>query len=223
MIVSRLSRSGVRAFSSHVPFVLPEFPVLLDELERDGKEKRYIKVSKLTNLFKQVTTKDELEAATQAFKIFERKHIDPVENTAGEFVKASLKQDAADVALNALSNNFRIGLFFNTGMLNKLLAHFESKQDDASIVAAFESIQKFEVAVNATTYQHVISALIRSGDSEKAVELAQVAASHGALNEATKALVDSATAHAVEEEVATEEGAAAEEATSESNEKPPSA
>ncbi|KAG9414839.1 hypothetical protein AC1031_008254 [Aphanomyces cochlioides] len=176
MIVSRLSRSGVRAFSSHVPYVLPEFPVLLDELERDGKEKRYIKVSKLTNLFKQVTTKDELEAATQAFKIYERKHIDPVENTAGEFVKACLKQDAADVALNALSNNFRIGLFFNTGTLNKLLAHFESKQDDASIVAAFESIQKFEVAVNATTYQHVISALIRSGDSEKAVELAQVAA-----------------------------------------------
>ncbi|KAG9414838.1 hypothetical protein AC1031_008254 [Aphanomyces cochlioides] len=218
MIVSRLSRSGVRAFSSHVPYVLPEFPVLLDELERDGKEKRYIKVSKLTNLFKQVTTKDELEAATQAFKIYERKHIDPVENTAGEFVKACLKQDAADVALNALSNNFRIGLFFNTGTLNKLLAHFESKQDDASIVAAFESIQKFEVAVNATTYQHVISALIRSGDSEKAVELAQVAASHGALNEATKDLVDSATAHAVEEEVA-----AAEEATSESNEKPPSA
>src|SRR4051812_1836492 len=121
MIVSRLSRSSVRAFSSHVPYILPDFPVLLDELERDGKEKKYIKVCKLTNLFKQVTTKDELEAAMQAFKIYERKHIDPVENTAGEFVKACLNQDAADVALNALSDNLRIGLYFNAGLLNKLL------------------------------------------------------------------------------------------------------
>ncbi|RHY00092.1 hypothetical protein DYB28_009597 [Aphanomyces astaci] len=162
-MLSQLSRkagrvAGVRALSTQSPYVLPAFPVLLEDLERDAKKNRFIKVSKLTNLFKRVTSKDELNAATNAFKVYERKHIDPIETTVGEFIKACLQHDAGDVALNALTNNYRLGLFLTAGPLNKLLSHFYTKNDDASIIAAFEAAKKYEIKPNATTYHAVVRA-----------------------------------------------------------------
>ncbi|ETV74728.1 hypothetical protein H257_10829 [Aphanomyces astaci] len=197
-MLSQLSRkagrvAGVRALSTQSPYVLPAFPVLLEDLERDAKKNRFIKVSKLTNLFKRVTSKDELNAATNAFKVYERKHIDPIETTVGEFIKACLQHDAGDVALNALTNNYRLGLFLTAGPLNKLLSHFYTKNDDASIIAAFEAAKKYEIKPNATTYHAVVSALIRSGEPEKAVELALAASAKGEkILDETKSLVEGA-------------------------------
>ncbi|ETW03118.1 hypothetical protein H310_05542 [Aphanomyces invadans] len=231
-MLAQLSRSatrvaGVRALSTKTQYVLPAFPVLLEDLERDAKQNRFIKVSKLTNLFKRVTNKDELNAATSAFKIYERKYIDPVENTAGEFIKAAISQDAGDVALNALANNFRVGLFLNARSLNKLLAYFEAKHDDASIIAAFEATKKFEFKPNAATYHTVVSALIRSGNAEAAAELVQTAASqnHRVLDE-TKALSEAASVSAaaeVEVSPEAEEEAASPAKDPESKDKPSSA
>ncbi|RHY34674.1 hypothetical protein DYB32_000755 [Aphanomyces invadans] len=251
-MLAQLSRSatrvaGVRALSTKTQYVLPAFPVLLEDLERDAKQNRFIKVSKLTNLFKRVTNKDELNAATSAFKIYERKYIDPVENTAGEFIKAAISQDAGDVALNALANNFRVGLFLNARSLNKLLAYFEAKHDDASIIAAFEATKKFEFKPNAATYHTVVrytsrtilldpdfihySALIRSGNAEAAAELVQTAAyvvpsqNHRVLDE-TKALSEAASVSAaaeVEVSPEAEEEAASPAKDPESKDKPSSA
>ncbi|KAF0696745.1 Aste57867_12504 [Aphanomyces stellatus] len=211
-MLSQLSRSvrratGVRSLSTSAPYVIPEFPSLLEDIERDAAKNKFIKVSKLTNLFKQVTTKEQLDTATQVFKVYERKFIDPTENTAGEFLKACLKHDAGDVALTAFANNFRVGLFVTAGPLNKLLAHFHAKNDDASIVATFDETNKYDIKLNATTYRYVINALLRSGDADKALELINTAASKKSLavdtcNEAITLLVEAGAHDKVSDVVA---------------------
>ncbi|OQS02054.1 hypothetical protein THRCLA_21521 [Thraustotheca clavata] len=169
-------RAGVRALSTQAPYVLPEFRVLFEEIQQDAKKNKLIKVSKLTNLFKTVTSKEELEQSTEALKIYERKHIDPLENTAGEFVKACIKNEAADVALNAITQKYRIGLFLNAGTLNKLLHHFKDAGDDASLLSAFDEMKKFDIRYNSLSYRMAISALIRTGNFDKALELLDTAA-----------------------------------------------
>ncbi|EQC39184.1 hypothetical protein SDRG_03390 [Saprolegnia diclina VS20] len=174
-MLQALSRRGVRALSTSA-YVLPEFNVLFEDIKADAAKNKLIKVSKLTNLFKTAASKADLELSTEALKIYERKHIDPIEVTAGEFVKACIQHDAADVAVSALSQNRRIGLFVNAGSLNKLLVHFKNAQDDANLIAVFDEAKKFDIRYNPVSYHLAISAHLRSGDVEKALAVLESAA-----------------------------------------------
>ncbi|OQR90336.1 hypothetical protein ACHHYP_05587 [Achlya hypogyna] len=179
-------RAGlVRALSTSAPYTLPSFSALFADIEADAAKNKLIKVSKLTNLFKTATTKEDLEATKQALKIYERKHIDPLEVTAGEFVKACLKLDAADVALSVLAQNYRIGLFVNAGPLNKLLLHFKNANDDASLLSAFDEAKKYELRYNGLSYRLALGALLRTGEVDKAIALLDTAAAAQALEPQT--------------------------------------
>jgi hypothetical protein len=144
---------SVRALST---YTLPLFPDILKDIQTCAMKDKLIKVSKLTNLFKTVTSKEQLQMATEALKIFESKHIDPIENTGGEFIKACLKHDAGDVALSVLEQKYRIGLFISGRTFAKLLSYYKRNNDDASIITAFEEMKKYETNFDTISYGNYV-------------------------------------------------------------------
>jgi pentatricopeptide repeat protein len=135
---------GVMSFST--------FYETFESLKEAVHTNKKVTASRLTHLFRVARSKQDIVQATQVLHMYELKNVDPVQETAGEFIKACLKNEAGDVALRVFQQHYRIGLFVNPGSLNKLLHYFLKHRDYKSVVDLFNEMKAYQIPFNATTY-----------------------------------------------------------------------
>ncbi|EQC39185.1 hypothetical protein SDRG_03391 [Saprolegnia diclina VS20] len=167
----------VRAGSCHRRFASSSFIDVYNDVRNHAETHHTIKVARLTQLFKAAATKRDVIDAVQVLRLFETRYIEPVQETAGEFIKKCIQVDAGDVALKVFQNHSRLGLHVNTGSLNKLLVHFYDKKEFSNALDLYREMQAYEVKFNKDTYNVAIRALLELDDVDAAVQLLQFAAS----------------------------------------------
>ncbi|KAF0696746.1 Aste57867_12505 [Aphanomyces stellatus] len=152
------------------------FHDILQDIHVTVESKKKPSVKKLTALFRCVTSRQDLVEATKALRVYETNFVDPEQKTAGEFVKASIEQDAADVALKVFQQHHRIGMFVKAGSFNSLLLAFHKKRDHASALTLFKQMKMYRVEPTGDTYTLVFKNLLAAGDFDQCLDLLKVAA-----------------------------------------------
>ncbi|KDO35675.1 hypothetical protein SPRG_18835 [Saprolegnia parasitica CBS 223.65] len=146
----------VRAGSCHRRFASSSFIDVYNDVRNHAETHHTIKVARLTQLFKAATTKRDVIDAVQVLRLFETRYIEPVQETAGEFIKKCIQVDAGDVALKVFQNHSRLGLHVNTGSLNKLLVYFYDKKEFSNVLSLYREMKAYEVKFNKDTYNVAI-------------------------------------------------------------------
>ncbi|RHY61958.1 hypothetical protein DYB30_002601 [Aphanomyces astaci] len=154
----------VASFSSDGAPVKPQFEDILRDIHIENDAKKKPSVHKLTALFRSVTSRQELIEAAKTLRIYEVNFVDPKQQTAGEFIKAAIKQDAEDLALKTFQQHHRIGMFVSTGSLNNLLVHLYKKKDHASALTLYRELKLYKVEPNVETYSLVLRHLLGANE-----------------------------------------------------------
>ncbi|RHY34684.1 hypothetical protein DYB32_000756 [Aphanomyces invadans] len=162
------------SLSSDAPSKL-RFDDILHDIHNFADAKKLPTANKLTALFRSVTSRQDFVEATKVLRIYETMFVDPKQQTAGEFIKAAITQDAEDLALKVFQQHRRIGMFVSTGSLNNLLLHLYKKRDHASALALFEELKLYKVKPNAETYSLVIRHLLSSDNIDQLLDVLAVA------------------------------------------------
>ncbi|RHY52521.1 hypothetical protein DYB34_005145 [Aphanomyces astaci] len=154
----------VASFSSDGAPVKPQFEDILRDIHIENDAKKKPSVHKLTALFRSVTSRQDLIEAAKTLRIYEVNFVDPKQQTAGEFIKAAIKQDAEDLALKTFQQHHRIGMFVSTGSLNNLLVHLYKKKDHASALTLYRELKLYKVEPNVETYSLVLRHLLGANE-----------------------------------------------------------
>ncbi|OQR90328.1 hypothetical protein ACHHYP_05588 [Achlya hypogyna] len=175
----RHARCGVRALST------TSFSELYNSVRSHAESHHTVKATRLTQLFQTAATKRDVIDAVQVLHLFETRYIEPVQETAGEFIKKCIEVDAGDVALKVFQGHSRLGLYVQTGSLNKLLVYFFDKKEYTAVLDLYREMKAYEVAFNKDTYNVAIRSLLALDDINSAVQLLQFAAAKKALKRYT--------------------------------------
>ncbi|OQS02053.1 hypothetical protein THRCLA_05544 [Thraustotheca clavata] len=156
-----------------------------NDVRQHAEKHHTIKATRLTRLFQVASNKSDILDGVQILKLCETRNIQPAQETAGEFIKKCIECDAGDVALKLFQSHSRLGLYVNTGSLNKLLIYFFDKKEYANVITLYHEMQAYQVKFNKETYNVCIRSLLEQNEINTAVQLLQYAAANKAIKRYT--------------------------------------